>query len=299
MTFQFLNEKKGSGAISINPLYRWYHKIFKRHKLSNLGKGNPFNWQIGYDVRDTIGPITIKNQGNNDSCGGQAGAYAMEILRRMKGLNEGEISAKSIYAPIAYPGGGTTVPALITQLCTRGANTEFVISSYDANGNPLSESMMEDLSWRTPQTVQDAFARAGYTPLNIPIDMDDIASAIASYGMVIWEIRGEVNGTWASPSPQPPKTPGGNGEFFSHFMCLFGANNRNDQPTLMALESEGLSQGIQGIQFFNQNYIDSGYIVDCFTLIPDSQIDSLPEVMSPWNALLVWFKKLGKGIMMK
>lgn len=291
MTLQFRQEKKGSGAISINFINRWIHRNLRRHKVAGTV---PFDWTAGFDVRNKIGPMTIKNQGTNDSCGGQAGSYAMEISRRMQGITEGPISAKSIYAPIAYPGGGTTVSSLTTQFCTKGGNLEVAVPSYDANGNPLSESLMEDNSWDTPVMAQNALTRAGYTPLDINITMDEIASAIESYGFVIWEIRGQVNGTWASPYPQPP-VKGATGEFFAHFMCLIGAETINGVPTIIALESEGIDQGIQGIQYFTENYINSGYIVDCFTFVSDEKIGSLPPNMNPWNALLTWFQSIMNG----
>lgn len=286
-----LQEKKGAGAISINPIYRWYHQTFKRRHVSKTVSGMPFNWTTGYDVRNTIGPITIKNQGTNDSCGGQAGSYAMEISRCLQGITDGQISAKSIYSPIAYPGGGTTVPALTTQFCTKGGNLETAVPSYDAVGNPLSELLMEDLSWQTPSTVADAFKRAGYTPLNVNIDINSIAQAIQAYGFVIWEIRGQVNGTWASAFPVPPQK-GATGEFFAHFMCGIGGQYANSQNELIFLESEGTVQGEAGIQFFHQDYVDSGYIVDCFTFIPDGMIASLPPTMGIWQSLLAWFKSM-------
>ena len=283
-----MNEVK-KGAIPINPIRRAYHRHIKRRKIVPLGKGMGFDWTTGYDVRDTIGQITIKNQGTNYSCGGQAMSYALEISRRLQGIKEGQISAKSMYAPIAYSGGGTTVAALTTQFCTRGGNLEVVVPSYDANGNPLSESMMTEKSWQTPQTIRDALTRAGYTPLDVERDIDSIAQAISSYGFVIWEIRGQVNGTWASAYPLPPQN-GATGEFFAHFMTSIGAKMINASKTIVSLESEGTGQGDNGIQYFNSNYTDSPYIVDCLTFIPDSLISSLPPTMGVWQALLVWFK---------
>lgn len=286
-----LQEKKGDGAIPINRFHRWFHRNFKRIKLIPLGKGIGFDWTTGYDVRDVIGTITIKNQGTNSSCGGQAQAYALEISRRLQGIEEGAISADSMYAPIAYPGGGTTVPALTTQFCTRGGNLESTVPSYDAYGNPNSEIMAEDLSWYTPKMKADAFIRSGYTPLDVKITMDEIATSIQNYGFIIWEIRGQVNGTWASKYPLPPQK-GGTGEFFSHFMCIIGARMINGVQTLIALESEGIYQGDQGIQYFTSNYVNSPYIIDCFTFVRDSQIKSLPPTMGVWNSLLQWFKSL-------
>lgn len=285
MNNNLIEGKFGHGAIPINPLWRKVRRIFR----SKVGKGTTFDWATGYDVRDTIGPIIIKNQGVNFSCGGQAGSYFLEIQRRLQGIKEGDCSAKSVYAPIAYPGGGTTIDSLETQIGTRGSNLEAAVPSYYITGQPLSEAMMIDMSWDTPSMQQDALQRAGYTPYDIGTDIDNVASAIQAYGAVIWEIKGKSNGTWISAYPQPP-LPGNPNPFFAHFMCAIGAKMINGQKTIIALESMGIEQGDQGIQYFQENYFNSGYILDVFTLIYDKKITSLPVSMPIWVGLLQWFK---------
>lgn len=287
--------KQHNGAIPLNRLHRWFHRKL-RSKLPQTAAGlQPFNWAVGYDVRDTIGAVTIKNQGGNDSCGGQAGSYFTEIQRRLNKITEGAISAKSIYSPIAYPGGGTTVPSLETQLGLNGANLEDVVPSYDIYGNPLTEALIASTAWRTPALTTDALTRAGSTPYDIASDINSIAAAIEAYGAVILEITAYANPTWVTAYPvfNPYNSKTGK---FSHFLCACGAKTINGQQYLIILESEGVAQGDQGIQYLNQAFFTAGGVVDSFTMIADSHIVALPPNLSWWTQFLGFFHTLFAGL---
>ncbi len=286
-----MNENNhGHGAIKINPLHRIVWRFVSRQRI---GKSSiPFNWQQGYDVRDTIGQIQIKNQGVSDSCGGQAGSYFIEVQRRLQKINEGAISAKSVYAPIAYPGGGTTVSALETQIAARGATLESTVPSYYPSGAPLDELQFEDRSWDTSAEVMPMQARAGYTPMDVTMDIDSIANAIQTYGAVLIEIDGQNNGTWQSAYPKPPENANNN-PHWQHFMCLIGAKLINGVETLIALNSWGTEIGDNGVQYFLSDYVDYGFI-DCFTFVKDSQLQPIKQNNSVWSWLWCYF--MGKPL---
>lgn len=283
-----MNENISSGAIKINWLHRLFHRYFKRISLvGDIG----VDWNVGSPYRNIIGQVLIKNQGQNDSCSGQAGSYLLQILRLVfKNVTSMEnLSAKSIYAPIAYPQGGTTVSSLMTQISAHGANLEATVPSYDAYGNPLSESMMEDRSWETDALREDAENRAGYTPVDVPKDIDSVAQAIAQHGAVIWEIQGQNNGTWTSAFPNPPSKNNPN-PLWQHFMCAYDYGIINGQKYIFALQSMGNSWGVNGVQYFNEDYFNSGHIIDVFTFIPDQELAPNSNNYSIWSALVLYFK---------
>lgn len=282
------------GAIPINRVRRTVNKKIFREKLAG---GIGFDWTTGFDVRNDIGAILIKNQGNNSSCGGQAGSYFLEIQRRRQNIVEGPISAKSVYSPIAYKGGGTTISALMSQVGAHGGNLESAVSSVDINGNPLSEVFMASKAWETPALLTDALLRGGYLPYDIGEGIDDVANAIKSYGAVIWEINGQNNGTWTSPTPKPPIK--GQGDIWSHFMCAIGTKLINGKKTIVALQSMGPGWGDQGIQYFDEEYFNSGYIVDAFTFVYETELLPTSDNYSPWAEVLRWFRiflKKAQGI---
>lgn len=282
-----MNENQfGHGARPINKVHRFLNRKMGRQTVKGMSL---FDWNTGFDVRDKIGPITIKNQGTNDSCSGQAGSYFLEIQRKLQGIKESDLSAKSIYAPIAYPGGGTTIPYLETALATTGANFEQAVPSYDSNGNPFPEAQMVDISWETVALSQDALTRAGYTPIDIPRDIDSVASAIQQYGAVIWEITGQNNGTWTSSIPLAPN-PGSQNPLWHHFMCAIGARMLGGKKVIVALQSMGSSWGDNGIQYFTEDYFNSGYIVDVFSFIYDKQLVPASDE-TIWQAVANWFRR--------
>jgi len=284
----------GHGAIPLNKVHRRVNKLLRKR----VAKGFSFDWDKGYDVRNIVGPIKIKNQGSNYSCGGQAGAYFIQIQRALQSIKEDELSAKSLYAPIAYIGGGTTVVDLMTQIGSVGLNKENSVPSYYIDGSPLSESMMIEKSWSTPQTTKDALTRAGYTPYDIGENIDEVASTIQNYGAVIWEIRGKNNGTWLTKSPVPPerKSPQ---PYWHHFMCCIGAKMINGKKTIIALQSMGTGVGESGVQYFGEEWFTSRNIIDCFTFIHNGQLVPAANNKSIWAEICRWFQmqwKQAKGI---
>ena len=282
--------KFGHGSIH-QPIRR---KIKKALRKSIVASTSPVNWDKGYDVRDTIGPITIKNQGTSSSCGGQAGSYFIEIHRRLNKLTEGAVSAKSIYAPIHYPNGGTTINDLERQIMSQGANLEASVPSYDAYGAPLSEIMMQDTSWQTDKTRSDAFTRAGYTPSDIADDIDTVAANISTWGAVLFEVKGQ-NGhipSWLSSTPPAPMPSTGE-PYWYHFMAGVGYKMINGKKAIICLQSWG-NVGDNGVQYLTEDFFNGGGVVDAFTLIPNAQISPLPSNHSWAATVLRWWRALFK-----
>lgn len=280
-----VENQHGHGAVKLNKLHRKWNKL-NRPKIARASL--PFDWNKGYDVRDTIGPISIKNQGTSSSCSGQSGAYFLEIQERLRFINEGALSAKSIYAPIAERGGGATVIGVMTQIGSAGATKEATVPSYFVTGEPLSESMFVEKSWVTDITTQDALTRAGYTPYDIGENIDTIAETVRDYGAVIWEIAGQNNGTWLSAFPKPPVK--GGADIWYHFMCVIGAKMVNGQKSLIVLNSWGESVGDHGVQYFTQEYFDKKGIIDAFTFIYDTKLVPNSDNHSVWAEIARWFR---------
>jgi hypothetical protein len=281
---QLVEGQFGHGAIHHSRLRHW----FRRKMRPTLGRAEiPFDWSN--PIPDPMYPV--KNQGISFSCGGQAGSYLIRDLLKTAGKDQGEISAKSMYAPYCAVGGGMTIDAIETCVGAHGANLEATVPSYDANGNPLSEPMYEDRSWETPQTDADALTRAGYTPVSVAIDKDSMAEAIRDYGGIIMLIQGQ-NGNqpmnWTTATPAPPSKSNPKPLWAHYLWCAFTTTTQ-----IAVYNSWGVQIGSGGKQFFDETYINSGYILDCIAFIPDSMIGSLPVTMPPpWASLLIWFKSL-------
>lgn len=277
--------QKGHGAKPLGIIHRGWRKISR----PTIGKGGFFDWEKGYDVRDKIGPIKIKDQGQSFSCAGQSAAYFLEIQRRLQGINEGAISAKSIYAPIAAVGGGADLNSLVSQISFRGAELEAKVPSYDIDGLPLPEYLMTEKSWETPNVITDMLTRAGYTPYNVPTDIDSAASTIAAYGAVIFTIKGQNNGTWLNPVPMPPSKSNSN-PYWYHYICGIGGKIVNEQKAIIDLQSWGEDTGDKGIQFLNEDYFKNKGILNVEAWIHDSQIAPLPDNHNIWAEILRWFR---------
>lgn len=280
------------GAIH-QPIRRRVHRVVRKARGYRLARGMGVDWNAGSSFRQYWqGKLTPKNQGQNFSCGGQSGSEFLQLQDLIRGGTGAEVSAKSIYAPIAYPGGGTTVQALQQQLMTVGANLEKDVPSYDAYGKPLPEFMMTERSYETPALSQDALQRAGYTPYDIHDDIESVAEAIATYGAVIWMITGQNGNSpdWKSPTPQPPSKKNPN-PLWRHFMMAYDFCIKDGKKTIIAMQSEGTAWGDNGVQYFTENYFNNPNYLDAFTLIYDKNIKPKVDNTSLFADFCRWFRK--------
>lgn len=263
----------GKGAVKQSKLGHLTRRLLRK----KLGKaGIPFNWSLGVD-NITRFNIPIKNQGTSDSCAGQAGAYAMAIANAVISGTYTDISAKSIYSIIFYPGGGSTEGSIQNIFQKDGALLESELPSY-----PNTEQNLEDVSWRTADNIKKALTRAGFgKPLTVSISLESFAEAIRDYGFVIMQINGTDNGSWLSPNPKPPMIGTPENEIWSHFMCNGRADTKfvPGMQSSVATQSWGAGVGLEGLQAFTKDYFDSGYIVDAFTapLLPPRAPQSLTK----------------------
>ena len=276
-----VENKYGTGAIRHSKLRKRIQRAL-RPKLHKLIGDAPFDWTKGYPLY----PVVIKDQDGSFSCGGQAGSYWREVHDALLTGKYVPYSAKSLYSPIAYAGGGTTVPALQNQICNYGMNTEADVPSYQ-NGLPPNETFMEDTSWQTPILKYDALTRASLVPVSVKIEINSMAQAVSLYGGAITEIEGRNNKTWESAYPLPPASTDitVNNPIWRHFMFWGGASAPSNVPQIDSPNSWGKSVGDNGVQHFRQNYIDSGYVVDCFTFVPRS-------IISPTGSPIQWLLSL-------
>ena len=249
----------GHGAIKRNALTRFIH----RNSRPKVGKASvPFDWSVGHNSISKFN-IPIKDQGTSGSCGGQAGSYAMAILKALLSGEYNEISARSIYSIIFYPQGGTTTTSIENVFLRDGAMPEVQVPSY-----PNSEQWLEDTTWRTADYIKQALANDGYKSISVHRDINSVAEAIRDYGVVILQVDGQNGNTpdWLSVNPCPPNSNNSN-PTWSHFVCAVSAQLVNGVPTITFLNSWGNSVGASGAQNFTQSYFDAGGIVDAFCFI--------------------------------
>ena len=229
------------------------HKI-RRFLRSDLGAApTPYDWNTPLDV-----PIyNIKNQFQSESCWGQAFSRAMQII-----LGSEELSAKSAYSTIYEQGGGVNLWVGEKEARYFGITTELKVPSYH-NGT-TDEPFMTDIKWQTDANLKDCFTRMGYKAVNVPMDIDSIAQAIATNKAVLFLIHGSNNGTWLSPIPQPPKA-GDN--IWGHYVTSCKPMLINGKKMIRFYQSWGSQVGENGFQYLSEEYVNSGYVLDAVTFI--------------------------------
>ncbi len=230
----------------------------------------PFSWQEGNGPDPALASLlTIKNQGQSGSCGGQAFSYYGQRLRSVYASDPIQRSAKYLYSQVYVPGGGSADRDLATIAIKQGFGLESDTPSYQG-GQPPSEAFME-----RPQDIT-AHARIGaakdqasFAYAFPTIDLESVAQAAsACYGLVLG-IHGSNNATWLSTEPKPPSyaPPGVTNMPWNHYM--YGAQPQiyNGKKGLWCPQSWGTVAGINGWQFINEDYFNAGAIWGAIVLI--------------------------------
>ncbi len=214
------------------------------YKYTELAKASaPFDWAQGIDIQ----PVKVKNQGSSSSCGGQAWAYFMGVLKG------DERSARFIYSQTAVPGGGSDGRTNCDLVVKQGDCQESILSSYE-NGNPPTEAYMTRRGDISLEADLDASTDQALSYAQVDLNFDSIAQAIRDNKGVILGINGNNNGTWLSAFPQPPV-----GTEWRHWVWASKAKLINGKRFIGFCNSWGESVGDNGIQ-----WIDEGYLPNIF-----------------------------------
>jgi len=224
----------------------------------------PFDWNIGFDVRDEIKKLipnvqfTSKDQGTSGSCGGQALSYYVEDLEALQTGVYTPRSAKDPYSQIYQKGGGVAPRDVVNLACKKGVCVEKLIPSNLPDGS-CNEQFME-LRQQTPMTIQDALTALDVSYSSVKVSMDTIAQATRDNHGCIITIGGQDNGTWRTAYPQPAVK-----EEWSHYLRVLGAKMLHGEKHLIIKNSWGDNCGDHGVQYLNEGHIT--HISNCYTLV--------------------------------
>jgi hypothetical protein len=225
----------------------------------------PFEWQVGTGPDPALVQLlTIKNQGQSGSCGGQAFSYYGQRLRAVYAGDMRSRSAKYLYSQVYVPGGGSSDRDLANLAIKQGFGLESDTPSMQGSFPP-SESFME-----RPQDIT-ALARIGaakdqasFAYAFPTIDLESVAQAASACFGVVLGIHGTNNGTWLSAEPKPPKT---SEDVWSHYMYAAQPQIYNGKKGLWCAQSWGTGAGLNGWQFIDEGYFASGAIWGAIVLI--------------------------------
>ena len=243
-----------TGAILTTP--KKQVKVHQKRPYVGLGT-LPYDWSKPLTTNYTQ---PIKNQFNAGMCGGEMFAQMMQIYNNQHlGKPFEELSATSFYSQGYASGSGMTLQAVQDGASFKGLTTE-------ANcPTPIgcSELQARDTSWETPKLIQDCLMRAGLQIVSVPRNIDLMAQAIRDYHFIGMLLAGQNNGTWLSVKPNPPVNNFNN---WAHYMCSTpNILPKGDKKYLSFYQSWGESVGDKGVQYFGEDYINSGFIYDVFT----------------------------------
>jgi len=246
-------------------------KLYSKGKHEKIHKGRdyvgyssiPYDWTKAL-VRNYTQPI--KNQYQAGMCGGELYSQAMQIYRTLVlGLPFQELSEISFYSQNYASGGGMTIDAMSNGASFKGLTT------FQNVPTPVNctEQQSESTKWENTTTLADCLLKSGIQMVSVHRDIDSIAQAIRDYKFVGFMVGGQNGQTpsWLSFIPSPPTPNTNSNPLWGHFLC--STTNIpipvNGKKLIPFYQSWGDSVGDKGIQYFDENYINSGYIYDAFT----------------------------------
>lgn len=254
----------------------------------------PFEWEKGFDIEVELRKrlnnpnfsLPIKDQGSSSSCGGQAWATYGSVLEAIVTGTPEERSSKFIYAQTHVSAGGSSGRDNNKLVQDQGWGLEPLTPSYMGVALPTETFMRQVQDITDLARSKASKARAvSYASVNA-FDIDAIAQAIhANYGAIIGYI-GVNNGTAREIYPVPPREQ----EMpytWRHFVYAGKASMQNGKKAIGIFNSWGRRVGVNGWQWFTEDYFKSGRVWYANTIIFNT---SIPQEESFKHEFLVNMK---------
>jgi hypothetical protein len=232
--------------------------------------GVPFNWAQGVSIearlKEKLGSsftIPVKNQGTSSSCGGQLGSYYAAVA---EALNTGvyqEKSARFLYAQNYLPDGGMYMRDIFDTLVNKG----------DPDAVMLPDAQTEEMMRKSLDISDDIRTAAKFCKAkayaSVPVSVDTVAQAIDAGNGAGLLIQGSNNGSWRSAYPVFPKS---GEDVWGHFVYAVGAQLILGKKFIKIINSWGQEIGQEGYQYISEDYVKSGYVAACRTMMEISNI---------------------------
>lgn len=226
-----------------------------------------FDWSKGFDIEAVLGrKLTVKDQGGNYSCGGQAWAYYGAVLEALATKTYEERSARWVYAPVRAPGGGSMGKELSSFVVKNGFALEKDAPSY-VKGKPMTEAQISQipiLATSESKGVTEDSRALSY--VQVRANIDTIAQAIADNNGCCIALYGADNGTWRSAFPFPPAKDGWE---WAHWVYCGKVKMINGKKYIGFINSWGKRTGEDGWQWIGEDYFQHGNVWYGWTLAWD------------------------------
>lgn len=176
------------------------------------------DWDKGFDIRDKIGNIPIKNQMHSNSCVSQGWSYQVGVYEALETGIYKDVSPKSIYPFIALPNGGAYIREGAKRVSNIGSLLETIVPSYKPDGT-TDEKFMRQKDWWNDEMEKKAKILRGkeYRSINIHKDFDLLARAIEENNGVVGGLYVGKGLKWGTERPQPSTNTGGHCLFFGAY----------------------------------------------------------------------------------
>ncbi len=252
-----------------------------------------FDWDTGYDIEKKLGvKLVVKDQNGSGSCGGQAWAYYGEVLEAVATGTYEPCSARWIYSHTRVPPSGSNGRANCDHVIKKGLVLEAQCPSYENKKAP-KESFFIGIPKLSKEAQEYAEVSRGLSYLKVPANIEIIAQAIETHHGCIINVGGQDNGTWRSKFPKPPSA-----REWGHWLYAGKVKVIKGKKYIGVINSWGTDTGDKGWQWIGEDYFDSGFVREGWTLAwdyhPAKTKVVLKEVVRLLTSVVDLYKQLGK-----
>lgn len=243
----------GKGALKTPKEVRDRHFRLSAQAPRVIDWNKPFNVESGFTLKQ-------RNQKSSSSCTGQATCYYAEALNRLEVNKEENYSARFNYSQSFEPGGGAYIWKAMSIPLKSGVASQSSVPDEDS-----TEETMTDSSLNSQALIEAVTDKYAVIPRS---NIDQLAGVIEDFHGFVTGFNGNNSMFLSDGTCNIPTSAD-----WGHAVYVCGYEMHNSKKCLKFKNSWSDLWGSNGYGYFPEEFVNSGYMFDCYTYADITDLD--------------------------